>query len=241
MQESVLVQRKDFLLICFQVQGPPLCDFKFTRKIHKMRKIKNKSAGSIDGLEDTPRCYCHFDHDPDELLHNSRLRQMDGENTSACCLVTCSWRTTWTRSWHVAEIQSALLGQIPKREAKENTYISKTQLTQRYFDVALNLQALRGISSQLVATHPLGNSSPGGAWLHSNLFKWWIPLKKKGGNARALWVRKIKVPKNKLCDPKCNNKQQKMGNEERCSDLMVLPGAASMVHTQCRLCSYGEG
>lgn len=31
------------------------------------------------------------------------------------------------------------------------------------------------------------------------------------------------------------------GGSDCSSDLMVLPGGASMVHTQCRLCSYGAG
>lgn len=127
---------------------------------------------------------CHFDPDPDELLHNCRLRQMDGEKYFVsfliCCLVSGRWRTTWTDSRHMTEIQSASLGQIPKREAEGNIYISKTELTGRYFDVALNLQALRGISTQPAATQPSANSSLGRDWLHSNLYKWWIPLQKKG-------------------------------------------------------------
>lgn len=64
-------------------------------------------------------------------------------------------------SRHMTKIQSATLGQIPKREAEGNTYISKTELTRRYFDVALNPQALRGISTQPAATQSSANRSLG--------------------------------------------------------------------------------
>lgn len=52
-------------------------------------------------------------------------------------------------------------------------------------------------------------------------------------------MERIKSIQRRIEEPKYENKSQQ--EKGYFSDLIVLPGAASMVHTQCRLCSYGAG